>query len=102
MISFIITALVLWTGWRAYVTARHEGTWSNKVFFMALLGIAALCALISLPIILISPGTLQAHEVLAIVCLLVVIAVGDTSLAVYLKQWRKRDDLKRAGQNRAT
>jgi magnesium-transporting ATPase (P-type) len=102
MISFIITALVLWTGWRAYVSARHAGTWSNKVFFMALLGAAVLCVVISLPIIFISQSTLQAHEGLAITWLLLVVAVGDTSLAIFLKRWRKRDALKRSGQNRAT
>src|ERR1700693_6228369 len=99
MISFIITLLVVWSGWQAYRKARQAGTWSNKQFLLTLLAALGLCAVISFPIIFISPKTMQAHEGLAVASILLAIAVGVTVITIYANRWRKREDLKRSGQN---
>jgi magnesium-transporting ATPase (P-type) len=100
MVPAIVTLLILWCGWRAYRNARRDGTWSNKQFLVALLGALGLCAVILFPIIFISPMTMEAHEGLALVSILLAIFVGVTLLTIYLNRWRKRDLLKRSGQNR--
>jgi hypothetical protein len=100
MIPLIVTLLVLWSGWRAYRNARRDGTWSNKQFLVTLLGALGLCAVISFPMIFVSPSTMQAHQGLSIASILLAIAVGVTWLTIYANRWRKRELLKRSGQNR--
>ncbi len=99
-IQVIIFLMVVGSGWRAYRKARRDGTWSNKLFFGALFGALGLCAVIAFPIVFISPATMQAHKGLAIFSILSAIAVGVTVITIYANRWRKRDLLKRAGQNR--
>jgi len=101
MIPLIITLLILGTGWRAYQNARRGGTWSNKQFLVTLLGTLGLGAVISLPIILVTAKTAQAHEGFFIVSLLLAIALGVILLTIYMNRWRKRDLLRRSGQDRA-
>src|SRR5713226_5891903 len=100
MIPVIVLLLVLGCGWRAYRNARRDGTWSNKQFLVTLLAALGLCAVISFPIIFISPSTMQAHEGLAIASILLAIFVGVTLITIYANRWKKREDLKRSGQNR--
>lgn len=88
MFELIITILVLWTGWRAYRSARAAGTWSNKKFALVMLLTLALCAVVSLPLLLISPETLQQHAVFATVTLVIAIGIGVTVLAIYAKRWK--------------
>jgi protein-S-isoprenylcysteine O-methyltransferase Ste14 len=91
MSYFIITVLVLWTGWRAYANARREGTWSNKKFLLALLVALGLTAVILLPVIVLPMSTLQSHEGLYIGSLLVVIAVAETLYILNKSRWKKRE-----------
>ena len=77
MIPLIITLLILGTGWQAYRKARRDGTWSNKQFLVTLLGVLAIAAVISLPIMLVPAKTAQAHEGFFVVSLLLVIALGS-------------------------
>jgi hypothetical protein len=68
---------------------------------VTLLATLGLCAVISFPIIFISPKTMQEHEGLAITSILLAIFVGVTVITIYANRWKKRDELKRSGQNRA-
>jgi membrane-bound ClpP family serine protease len=95
----IITPLILWVGWKAYAGAKATGTWSNKVFFGVLLGIAMLVALIMIPIFLIPPATMQAHVGIAVIAILAVITAGVFVITIYANRWWKSVLLKRSGQN---
>jgi len=101
MSSVVVFLLVLGCGWRAYRDALRDGTWSNKQFLLTLLAAFGLCAVVSLPFFLISPETMQAHEGLAITSIVAAIFAGVTVITIYSNRWRKRNQLKRSGQNRA-
>lgn len=100
VIKLIMSLMVVGIGWQAYRKARRDETWSNKQFFGVFLGTLGLCAVIAFLIVFISPAKMQAHEGLAIFSILLSIAVGIIVLTLYANRWRKRDLLKRAGQNR--
>jgi len=95
----IITPLILWIGWKAYAGAKANGTWSNKVFFGVLLGSAVLCTLISIPIYLIPPATMQAHFGITMIAFLTVVTAGVVVITIYANRWWKSVLLKRSGQN---
>jgi peptidoglycan biosynthesis protein MviN/MurJ (putative lipid II flippase) len=99
MASVIITLMVLWIAWEAYRSSRRAGTWSTKQFLKILLAAVALCAAVSLPMIFVSPATLQAHEGLALASILVAIFAGVIVITIYAKRWKKRQELKRFEQN---
>ncbi len=94
-----ITPLILLVGWRAYAGAKATGTWSNKVFLGVMLGVAVLCALISIPIYLIPQATMQAHFGIAMTAFLVVITAGVVVITIYTNRWWKSVLAKRSGQN---
>jgi len=101
MIPFVITLLILGAGWQAYVKARRDGTWFNKQFLITMLGALAVCAAISLGILLIMRSeTTQKHEGLSLAIIFLAIAAGVTLITIYANRWKKREELKRAAQNR--
>jgi accessory gene regulator protein AgrB len=96
----IITPLiVLLVGWKAYAGAKSTGTWSNKVFFGVLLAIAVLCTLISIPMFLIPPATMQAHVGITVIAILAAITAGVVVITIYANRWWKSVLAKRYGQN---
>jgi hypothetical protein len=99
MSSLVIVLFVLWAGWQAYWSAKKAGVWSTKVFLGVLLGAAVLIALISVPIYLIPPATMQAHFGLALTGILSAIGAGVVVITIYANRWWKGVLLKRSGQD---
>jgi len=101
MFSAIVVLIILACGWQSYRKARRNGSWSNRQFFLTLLAALAIGVLIPLPFFLLSPETVQAHEGLVLVSMLTLILAGVTLIAVYSNRWRKRNQLKRSGEDHA-
>jgi len=102
MMQVVIFLLVAIAGWRAYVKARTDGTWSTKQFLVTLLWALGLCAAISFLIVFtMNSKTMQAHEGLSMAIIFTAIAAGVVAITIYANRWKKREELKRSAQNRA-
>ncbi|HUJ32680.1 MAG TPA: hypothetical protein VLY23_15470 [Candidatus Acidoferrum sp.] len=90
MAAFLLVLLALAVAFHFWAKARLEGTWTTARFLALVFGALALAAIVSLPVMLVSPSTLQAHEGLAIALMLVAITAGVVLLAVCANRWKKR------------
>lgn len=97
--SLILALFVLGIGWQAYRNAKKSGNWSNKAFFIVLLAILALVALVTIPLQFISSATMDAHFGLVMTCILLAIGIGVTLIAIYCNRWWKRQLLKRSAKD---
>jgi hypothetical protein len=90
MSSVIVFLLVMGCGFRAYLSAKASGTWSNKAFFAVLLGMLALVAIVTFPLYFISPATMHSHFGLAMTSILLALGVGTIVIIIYSNRWWKR------------
>ena len=93
MVDLIRLLMLLCVGGQAYERAKAEGTWSWKLFFLALLGIAAICGA-SIPLLIISGYTLHAGHTIAgsfgIVGAALLMISGIVLLAIWTKPRKTR------------
>ena len=85
MNQWIILLLVIGTGLSAYAGARREGVWSWPLFAKTMLGITALVALSAGCVVGLGSVLGPEHALLVALVDLVMVAVGATVLALWLR-----------------
>jgi len=85
--------MLLFVGRQAYGRAKAERTWSWKLFFLVLLGVAVICGA-SIPLLIVSGYALNAGRTLAgsvsVVCAALLMISGVVLLAIWTKPRKNR------------